>query len=217
MEDDSVSPVADGVVGDEFSSLMSRFSSMGVANSREVLSANFSQIVGVSLEQAHFFLDASGWVLDAAVNLYLDSSGASAPFRRVPQPPSTEAAEAAMLQWALEASRASQTYMAPDDSSSGSGGMMSFNQSASSFEAPSHFSAPASSTAPIAFGAGSGAPVFGFGQLTFGANFMPSASGGIGCTQAQTQPPIQLQLPLPQQQQPPPPPPPPPPSSGMDE
>ena len=106
---DDQSPIADG--GGDFDALLNRFSSLGVASSRDELAVQFSQVVGLSIELSRFYLEASGWVLESAINLYLDASSSSAQaaprvaHRAASDAPQRGGAEAAMLQWALEASR----------------------------------------------------------------------------------------------------------------
>ena len=197
---DDQSPIADG--GGDFDALLNRFSSLGVASSRDELAVQFSQVVGLSIELSRFYLEASGWVLESAINLYLDASSSSAQaaprvaHRAASDAPQRGGAEAAMLQWALEASRvegeSSGAVFSGDSMGSGSsdvdvatqraveqsmygGGGVLYGVAA----AAPHFNAFAGEGArgqPTAFGAGSSAPVFNF------AAPLPTIAFGGGAT-----------------------------------
>ena len=59
-------------MADAFDSLMARFAGVHVSGKEEAIQA-FSNLLGLPHDQASFFLEASGFQLEAAVNLYLNN------------------------------------------------------------------------------------------------------------------------------------------------
>ena len=82
MDEDDYGPVADDVGGaaddDGLGSLIAALSSIGTSDPDELV-RQWSAIMAVSAEEAHFFLAAAQFKLEAAISLYLDArAGASA-------------------------------------------------------------------------------------------------------------------------------------------
>ena len=192
MDDSPTADIGGGGGGGEFDSLLNRFSSLHVATSRDELAQQFANVVGLSIELSRFYLEAAGWVLETAINLYLDSSGmggagprgAASLTTTQPAPPQggAEETEESMLRFALEASMAGGAGAVFSSSDSMGDGLSDYDdapppqQQGGSFGSQAHAPLP---PPPTVFGAGSGAPVFAFTppppSMAFGAGAAPPA------------------------------------------
>jgi hypothetical protein len=195
--DDSPTP---DIGGGEFDSLLNRFSSLHVATSRDELTQQFANVVGLSIELSRFYLEAAGWVLETAINLYLDSSGmggggprGAAPLTTAQsQPPPTgprsgaEETEETMLRFAIEASMAGSSSAVFASGDSMGDGLSDFEDAPPQQQGGSNTSGgmyggmlPPQAPPPTVFGGGSGAPVFAFTppppSMAFGAGAAPPA------------------------------------------
>jgi hypothetical protein len=97
MDDDDDDYKEESEGDDALAGLMQRIAGISTADPAE-LSREFASILGISSEQATFFLSAANGNLEAAVNLYLDYSRVAAP---VAQP----AVHRALSDFYLEAQR----------------------------------------------------------------------------------------------------------------